>query len=203
MSWDNFHMSTPTTLITNALEDPNGLMQGFDWESTATYSATYQAHQPTVQQNPEPSRFGQPLEGQKTLQQMMKDTPIQCYLHNCGGRTFSCLSNYRRHCKEKDGVQEKVACPRCGQTFSRKAARKLHLDKDRCKVMSFDANGVPYRQPWWMANLEAQNLLDLECQDYQLMGVPGEGSDISQRRKSFSLTSGRDESSETSEEYSI
>ncbi|KAI3326785.1 hypothetical protein HD806DRAFT_488200 [Xylariaceae sp. AK1471] len=92
--------------------------------------------------------------GTPSIQQMTGSVPIQCWLHGCAGRTFSCLSNYRRHCKEKDGILEKVSCPRCAQTFSRKAAQKLHLEKDRCKVIKFDANGVPFRQPRWVAEFE-------------------------------------------------
>ncbi|CAD0083702.1 unnamed protein product [Aureobasidium vineae] len=67
--------------------------------------------------------------------------PIRCWLHGCGGRTFSSLSNYRRHCKEKR--THKISCSRCGRKFSRKAARNEHFDQMRCIVTSFDTNDVP------------------------------------------------------------
>lgn len=81
-------------------------------------------------------------------------TSIQCWIHGCEGRTFTCLSNYRRHCKEKDSIYAKVACSRCGQQFPRKAALKVHSEKARCRILKFDANGLPYRKPLWLEQLE-------------------------------------------------
>lgn len=81
------------------------------------------------------------------LQRTTSATRIKCWQHGCRGRTFSLLSNYRRHCKEKDGIKHKAICPRCGQRFSRKAALKIHHKQWRCKITQFDFSGIPFSQP--------------------------------------------------------
>ncbi|THZ03699.1 hypothetical protein D6C93_02877 [Aureobasidium pullulans] len=68
-------------------------------------------------------------------------SPIRCWLHGCDGRTFSSLSNYRRHCKEKR--THGISCSRCARKFSRNAARNEHFEQMRCIVTSFDTNDVP------------------------------------------------------------
>jgi len=70
---------------------------------------------------------------------------IRCWQHGCDGRTFSSLSNYRRHCKEKNQHQSKAVCYRCGRSFSRTAGRDLHYSERRCLVTLLDANGIPFR----------------------------------------------------------
>jgi len=70
--------------------------------------------------------------------------PIRCWLHNCNGRAFTHLSNYRRHCREKSGRQAGFPCSLCGKHFTRKAAWKAHTDQQRCKFIDYDANGVPF-----------------------------------------------------------
>ncbi|KAF1823121.1 uncharacterized protein K489DRAFT_380517 [Dissoconium aciculare CBS 342.82] len=64
---------------------------------------------------------------------------IYCWDHGCKGREFSCSSNYLRHCREKSGFCEKVACPFCGYRFSRATARDVHLRKGRCKMAPVSA----------------------------------------------------------------
>ena len=71
-------------------------------------------------------------------------SPIRCWLHNCSGRAFTHLSNYRRHCREKSGRQAGFPCSLCGKHFTRKAAWKIHTDQKRCKFIDYDANGVPF-----------------------------------------------------------
>lgn len=66
-----------------------------------------------------------------------------CWQHGCSGRSFSKLSNYRRHCREKTNITS-ASCPRCGKGFSRIAARDTHYSLGRCRITSFDANGVRY-----------------------------------------------------------
>jgi hypothetical protein len=73
--------------------------------------------------------------------------PIKCWQHGCNGRTFKSFRNYRRHCKEKDGLTSKSSCPVCGQEFSRPTAMRLHYENLRCKVVKYDANGVLFREP--------------------------------------------------------
>lgn len=72
---------------------------------------------------------------------------VQCWQHGCDGRFFASVSNYRRHCKEKDGSSARASCPRCLQSFSRTAARDVHYTQGRCKTVAFDASGVPWRIP--------------------------------------------------------
>ncbi|KAF2721776.1 hypothetical protein K431DRAFT_284467 [Polychaeton citri CBS 116435] len=58
---------------------------------------------------------------------------FQCWDHGCDGRTFSTLSNYRRHCREQSvSNAELVPCPTCGKRFTRATARDLHLRRQRC-----------------------------------------------------------------------
>jgi hypothetical protein len=76
---------------------------------------------------------------------MLSSGYLRCWQHGCGGRSFSSLSNYRRHCKEKDGQRAKAICPRCGRKFSRTAARELHFSQNRCEITLVDANMIPFR----------------------------------------------------------
>ena len=69
---------------------------------------------------------------------------VQCWQHGCKGRTFSSLSNYRRHCREKR-LNRLPTCPRCGGRFSRTGARVSHYQKRRCKMVVLDGSGV---QSW-------------------------------------------------------
>ena len=71
---------------------------------------------------------------------------VQCWQHGCNGRTFSSLSNYRRHCREKR-LNQQPTCPRCGRGFSRPGARDSHYQKRRCKMVVLDGSGVPSWMP--------------------------------------------------------
>lgn len=56
---------------------------------------------------------------------------FQCWDHNCDGRTFSTLSNFRRHCREKTMLIEGViSCPLCGKHFSRARTRDAHFERE-------------------------------------------------------------------------
>ena len=70
---------------------------------------------------------------------------LQCWQHGCRGRSFTSFSNYRRHLKEKEGKTKKAICSRCGQQFARASGRNVHYAGRKCKVIQFDANGVPSR----------------------------------------------------------
>lgn len=71
---------------------------------------------------------------------------VPCWLHGCNGRTFSSLSNYRRHCREKSRSSAQNTCLWCGTQFTRKSAWQIHILERRCKITYFDANGVPFDQ---------------------------------------------------------
>lgn len=71
---------------------------------------------------------------------------IRCWLHGCGGRSFTHLSNYRRHCREKSKSKVDFSCFRCGKHFTRKAAWKTHGEQQRCRFIDYDANGVPFER---------------------------------------------------------
>lgn len=66
-----------------------------------------------------------------------------CWQHGCKGRSFTTLSNYRRHCREKSSGYAKPQCPVCGQHFLREAARDAHLQLQRCKIVGIDPSGNP------------------------------------------------------------
>jgi hypothetical protein len=82
---------------------------------------------------------------QAGLSPLSKLSCIRCWQHGCEGRSFSNISNYRRHCKEKSELQTKAVCHRCGRTFSRTTSRDLHYRRQRCLLTLLDANGVPFR----------------------------------------------------------
>ena len=78
---------------------------------------------------------------------------VRCWQHGCNGRTFSSLSNYRRHCREKR-LNRLPTCSRCGRGFSRTGARNSHYQQRRCKVVVLDGSGVPSWVPmeeWQMS----------------------------------------------------
>lgn len=72
--------------------------------------------------------------------------PVRCWLHTCNGRSFTHISNYRRHCREKSGLQVGSSCSLCGKHFTRKAARKAHTDQQRCRFVDHDENGIPFER---------------------------------------------------------
>lgn len=72
--------------------------------------------------------FGNPVFTQKAT--------FQCWDHGCDGRSFSSLSNYRRHCRERSTTTETVFhCPHCSQTFTRASGRNMHVERGRCHRM--------------------------------------------------------------------
>lgn len=71
---------------------------------------------------------------------------IRCWLHHCDGRSFTHLSNYRRHCREKSGLQAGVSCSLCGKHFTRRTAWKIHVDEEKCKFIDHDANNIPFER---------------------------------------------------------
>lgn len=71
-----------------------------------------------------------------------REARILCWQHGCNGRTFANFRTYQRHCRERSDGYVRPACPRCGQCFLRDAARDLHLQHQRCRVLQYDANGV-------------------------------------------------------------
>ncbi|KAF2722287.1 hypothetical protein K431DRAFT_266617 [Polychaeton citri CBS 116435] len=72
----------------------------------------------------------------------------RCYQHGCDGRSFTSLSNYRRHCREKASAKPKPTCERCGQRFTRMTARDIHFSQMRCKRSCLDENGVAFFSPY-------------------------------------------------------
>jgi hypothetical protein len=57
---------------------------------------------------------------------------IRCYEHGCDGRTFSSISNYRRHQRERAGQSAVCFCPRCGAAFYRRWTRDHHVERGSC-----------------------------------------------------------------------
>ncbi|THV93095.1 hypothetical protein D6D26_08301 [Aureobasidium pullulans] len=57
---------------------------------------------------------------------------IRCYDHGCNGRTFSSISNLRRHQRERAGQSAVCFCPRCGAPFYRRWTRDHHVMRMSC-----------------------------------------------------------------------
>jgi len=63
----------------------------------------------------------------------LADRPvIRCYDHGCDGRTFSSISNFRRHQRERAGQGPVCFCPRCGASFYRRWTRDHHVERGSC-----------------------------------------------------------------------
>jgi NAD-dependent SIR2 family protein deacetylase len=58
---------------------------------------------------------------------------FRCWNHNCNGRTFSSLGNYRRHIREKSGNAKTFLCQDCGRLFTRSTALNSH--RQRCPAL--------------------------------------------------------------------
>ena len=65
------------------------------------------------------------------------DVRLRCFDHDCGGRTFSCAENYRRHVREKEGAA-KVYCSLCRMSFTRKSNLRKHVSERRCQIRKPD-----------------------------------------------------------------
>jgi hypothetical protein len=72
-----------------------------------------------------------------------KSTQFICWDHGCRGRVFTNYSNLRRHCREQSETPEKTTCERCGQQFSRPAAKARHQDRGRCKKSATTRHHAP------------------------------------------------------------
>jgi hypothetical protein len=88
---------------------------------------------------------------------------LRCWDHNCNGRTFSSLGNYRRHLREKSGNAKTFRCEDCGRLFTRSTALNAH--RQRCPAIAsmFDmlsSMGFPL-QAQSSAGLPLDNNLDL------------------------------------------
>ncbi|KAH8701703.1 hypothetical protein BGW36DRAFT_103081 [Talaromyces proteolyticus] len=67
---------------------------------------------------------------------------IRCWNHNCDGRRFSSLGNYRRHLREKEGNAKMFRCQDCGRLFTRSTARNFHRQSGTCRATT-QALGIP------------------------------------------------------------
>jgi hypothetical protein len=61
------------------------------------------------------------------------ETEIRCWNHNCGGRRFSSMGNYRRHLREKGGNAKRHQCLDCGRFFTRSSSRNTHRQLGTCR----------------------------------------------------------------------
>nr|POF13821.1 hypothetical protein CFP56_02845 [Quercus suber] len=132
---NNAQNSAVDSYIALALGEDFPVQDPIDW---ATKQTTRQVENNLLEENCYPLR-------------LQPDTPvtpnyIRCWQHGCGGRSFSKLSNYRRHCKEKSEMIAKPVCARCGKVFSRTASRDQHYEQRRCEIVCLDVNNVPYRK---------------------------------------------------------
>jgi Zinc finger, C2H2 type len=90
---------------------------------------------------------------------------LRCWDHNCNGRTFSSLGNYRRHLREKSGNAKTFRCEDCGRLFTRSTALNVH--RQRCPAIApildmLSSMGFPL-QVQSSAWLPLDNNLDLKA----------------------------------------
>ncbi|CZT21319.1 uncharacterized protein RCC_07183 [Ramularia collo-cygni] len=84
---------------------------------------------------------------------------FQCWDHGCGGRIFSTLSNYRRHCREKKLLDSgRISCQLCGKRFTRASARDAHLDRELDSIAELRSNDARLAvQPWPMYTTQGES----------------------------------------------
>lgn len=97
------------------------------------YVYLYQGSLPLMTQYPPLQRFltHQPSNPFNQSPQRLRDRP-RCFEHGCGGRTFSCQENYKRHLRERNRLGS-VICPICGIPFSRRSNQEKHIVGGKCK----------------------------------------------------------------------
>lgn len=61
------------------------------------------------------------------------ESEIRCWNHNCDGRRFSSMGNYRRHLREKGGNAKRHQCQDCGRFFTRSTSRNTHHQLGICR----------------------------------------------------------------------
>lgn len=61
------------------------------------------------------------------------ESEIRCWNHNCDGRKFSSMGNYRRHLREKGGNAKRHRCQDCGRSFTRSTSRNTHRQLGTCR----------------------------------------------------------------------
>lgn len=59
---------------------------------------------------------------------------FRCFNHDCGGRTFSCAENYRRHIRERES-SAKIYCTFCQVSFTRRSNLRKHVSERKCRVL--------------------------------------------------------------------
>lgn len=88
-------------------------------------------------QTPTPHSLPSSTDSHRTQQQRTKDkshkSDIRCWSHNCGGRRFSSMGNYRRHLREKGGSAKRHQCEDCGRFFTRSTSRNAHRRLGICR----------------------------------------------------------------------
>jgi len=73
---------------------------------------------------------------------------IRCWDHDCGGRKFSSISNFRRHQRERAGQTTVCFCPRCGAAFYRRWTRDHHVERGSCLRIPRWSSGASQLRPW-------------------------------------------------------
>lgn len=118
----------------------------FSWTSEASNNLTTSLESLVIAREQTASMFPQETTEDRDLPPH-KAQVYYCWSHGCNGRSFSSLTNYRRHIREKSGMYSRAICPQCGQQFVRVNARDQHVAKQRCKKIEVDENGVIRRVP--------------------------------------------------------
>jgi hypothetical protein len=72
-------------------------------------------------------------EQEKQAKDKSDQSEIRCWSHNCDGRRFSSMGNYRRHLREKGRDARRFHCHDCGRSFTRSTSRNTHLQLGTCR----------------------------------------------------------------------
>lgn len=79
-------------------------------------------------------RPGNPEQSNAYHKEMTSESQkYRCWDHNCSGRTFSTLGNYRRHIRERSGKAKTFLCQDCRRLFTRSTALNSH--RRRCPAL--------------------------------------------------------------------
>ena len=58
----------------------------------------------------------------------------RCFEHGCDGRAFCSIENYKRHLREKNGLNVTL-CILCNKQFTRKSNMDKHMADGRCGLI--------------------------------------------------------------------
>lgn len=101
-------------------------------------SYTSPSNTDSVRRQQQPKKFEQQSHGNDKSD----ESEIRCWNHNCDGRRFSSMGNYRRHLREKAGNAKRHQCQDCGRFFTRSTSRNTHRQLGTCRKRKASTSGI-------------------------------------------------------------